>query len=131
MKTLVPVLLALLPIAAAAATPETCKVAVAADPVVIRLDKDEFRIAFSVAGEECRRSGCTGAIRYKAAWRTDDGVERTDQKLVSFDIPNGASRSIAVDRNYFDTGEGKHTTDVVEVRVDDVSCQRARLSAER
>ena len=31
------------------------------------------------------------------------------------------SRTIAVDRQYFDTAEGQHTTDVVKVRVDAIT----------
>jgi hypothetical protein len=35
--------------------------------------------------------------------------------------PN-ASRTIAVDRQYFDTAEGQHTTDVLKVSVDAITC---------
>ena len=133
MKTLFAVLMLALPLGEAfAATPATtCAVTVAKDPVIIRMDKDEFRIAFGVSGERCQESGCSGVIRYKAAWRTENGEQSVDTKLLSYDIPNGASNSIAVDRHYFDTSEGKHTTDLVQVTVDDVSCARSRLTAGR
>ena len=115
-----------------AATPAaTCAVEVTKDAVIIRMDKDEFRIAFGVSGDRCEQSGCAGVIRYKAAWRTENGQEAVDTKLLSYDIPNGANHSIAVDRHYFDTSEGKHTTDLVEVTIDDVSCAPSRLSAGR
>ena len=133
MKTLFAVLMLALPLGEAfAATPATtCAVTVAKDPVIIRMDKDEFRIAFGVSGERCQESGCSGVIRYKAAWRTENGEQSVDTKLLSYDIPNGASQSIAVDRHYFDTSEGKHRTDLVQVTVDDVSCARSRLTAGR
>ena len=55
MKTLFAVLMLALPLGEAfAATPApTCAVTVTKDPVVIRMDKDEFRIAFGVAGDRC------------------------------------------------------------------------------
>jgi len=133
MKTLFAVLMLALPLgeAFAAIPATTCAVTVAKNPVIIRMDKDEFRIAFGVSGERCQESGCSGVIRYKAAWRTENGEQSVDTKLLSYDIPNGASQSIAVDRHYFDTSEGKHTTDLVQVTVDDVSCARSRLTAGR
>jgi hypothetical protein len=115
----------------AVASEATCAVNVTSDPVVIRMDKDEFRIAFGVAGDACAKDGCSGVIRYRANWRTEDGAESTDSKVLSFEIPSGAKRSIAVDRHYFDTSEGRHTTDLVAVKVDDVSCATPRLSAQR
>ncbi|HEY0180029.1 MAG TPA: hypothetical protein VGC30_10415 [Dokdonella sp.] len=108
--------------AAQAAEPATCAAAVTHDPVVMRLGKDEFRIAFGVGGERCASEGCDGVIRYHASWKTEDGASRSDTKLLSYSVPRGASRTVAVDRHYFDTAEGKHTTDIVQVNVDDVSC---------
>jgi hypothetical protein len=133
MKTLIALLMLVLPLGEAfAATPTaTCAVTVTQEPVIIRMDKDEFRIAFGVSGERCEESGCAGVIRYKAAWRTENGEQSVESKLLSYDIPNGASHSIAVDRHYFDTSEGKHTTDLVQVTVDDVSCARSDLTAGR
>jgi hypothetical protein len=133
MKTLFALLMLALPLGEAfAATPAaTCAVKVAQDPVIIRMDKDEFRIAFAVSGQQCQDGGCSGVIRYQAAWRTEDGAQSTDAKTLSYDIPNGASQSIAVDRHYFDTSEGKHTTDLVQITIDDVSCAPSRLTAGR
>jgi hypothetical protein len=133
MKTLFALLMLASPLSEAiAATPAaSCTVTVTQDPVIIRMDKDEFRIAFGVSGERCQESGCAGVIRYKAAWRTENGEQSVESKLLSYDIPNGASQSIAVDRHYFDTSEGKHTTNLVQVTVDDVTCARSRLTARR
>ena len=133
MKMLFALLMLVVPLgeAFAAAPAASCAVKVTQDPVIIRMAKDEFRIAFGVSGEACRESGCAGVIRYKAAWRTENGAESTDTKLLSYDIPNGANQSIAVDRHYFDTSEGKQKTELVQVTVDDVSCARSRLTAAR
>jgi hypothetical protein len=131
MKTILAGLVLALAAGNALAAEATCAVSVTNDPVVIRMDKDEFRIAFGVTGDACDTKGCSGVIRYRASWRTEDGAQAVDNKVLSYDIPSGAKRSIAVDRHYFDTSEGRHTTDVVEVKVDDVSCTAPRLTAER
>ena len=107
---------------AAAAAPANCSVSLTNEPVVMRLDKDEFRIVFGVTGGHCANDGCSGAIHYQAAWKTEDGFTSTDNKVLRYTVPRGASRTIAVDRHYFDTAEGQHTTDIVKVSVDDVSC---------
>ena len=131
MKTILAGLVLALATGNAVAAEATCAVNVTHDPVVIRMDKDEFRIAFGVAGDACAEHGCSGVIRYRAAWRTEDGTEATDDKVLSYEIPSGSKRSIAVDRHYFDTSEGRHTTDLVGVKIDDVSCATPRLSAGR
>jgi hypothetical protein len=131
MKTILAGLVLALAAGNAVAAETTCAVNVTNDPVVIRMDKDEFRIAFGVSGDACDTKGCSGVIRYRAAWRTEDGAEATDSKVLSYDIPSGANRSIAVDRHYFDTSEGRHTTDLVSVSVDEVSCTEPRLTAGR
>jgi hypothetical protein len=131
MKTILASLVLALAAGNAVAAESSCAVTVNNEPVIIRMNKDEFRIAFGVTGDACRDHGCAGVIRYRAAWRTEDGAEATDAKVLSYDIPNGASQSIAVDRHYFDTSEGKHTTELVGVTVDAVSCQPARLTAGR
>jgi len=113
------------------AAPATCSVSVDKDPVVMRMSKDEFRIAFGVSGEQCHENGCAGVIEYDAAWRTEDGSENVDHKQLSYTIPSGTNQSIAVDRHYFDTGEGKHTTHLVSVAISDVSCQQPRLTVGR
>jgi hypothetical protein len=131
MKTILTGLVLALAVGNAFAAEATCAVNVTDAPVVIRMDKDEFRIAFGVAGDTCAKDGCSGVIRYHAAWRTEDGAESTDNKVLSYEIPSGAKRSIVVDRHYFDTSEGRHTTDLVGVKVDDVSCATPRLTAQR
>ncbi|HKE49114.1 MAG TPA: hypothetical protein VKB52_13700 [Rhodanobacteraceae bacterium] len=117
--------LALVLPAAAESAAVPCAVSVTGDPLVIRMGKDEFRIAFGVTADACDTAGCAGAIRYKAAWRADDGTDGIDEKVLRYDIPSGARRSIAVDRHYFDSREGGHTTDLVEVAIEDVTCTLA------
>jgi hypothetical protein len=78
-----------------------------------------------VNSDACKANGCNGTIRYQASWKTEDGATSIDRKLLSYSIPDGATRSIAVDRHYFDTAEGKHTTDIVRVQIDAVSCARS------
>ena len=107
---------------ASAAPAQACAVSLTNDPVVMRINKDEFCIVFGVAGDQCSTDGCSGVIRYKADWKTESGDTRSDNKLVSYTVPRGANRTIAVDRHYFDTAEGQHTTEIVKVSVDDVSC---------
>jgi hypothetical protein len=109
----------------AASAASSCSVSLTNDPVVMRINKDEFRIVFGVEGDKCPASGCAGTIAYTAAWKTEDGLTSTDVKHVNYKVPNGATRSIAVDRHYFDTAEGQHTTDIVHVNVDKVSCSDA------
>ena len=55
-------------------------------------------------------------------WETEDGIRSTEQKTVTFNIPDGAERSLSVDRSYFDTAEAKHTTKVVGVDVSQITC---------
>jgi len=92
------------------------------DPLVMRMGKDEFRIAFGLDAASCKETGCTGSIRYNTTWETEDGIRSTEQKTVTFNIPDGAERSLSVDRSYFDTAEAKHTTKVVGVDVSQISC---------
>ena len=118
------VLTVALQLGSASAASASCIVGVTQQPLVMRVGKDEFRIVFGINGDQCRNSGCTGVIQYQAAWQADDGFKRVDSKQLDYNIPGGANRSIAVDRSYFDTGEAKHSTEVVWVSVDDVSCSR-------
>jgi hypothetical protein len=92
------------------------------DPLIMRLSKDEFRIAFGINGERCGANGCSGMIRYRVDWQTADGTRRSETKHVNYSVSPLAPRTIAVDRQYFDTAEGQHTTDVVKVRVDAITC---------
>jgi hypothetical protein len=91
-------------------------------PLVMRLSKDEFRIAFGVDGERCFPNGCHGLIRYRVQWTAEDGTARSEIKRVNYAVWPRARRSVAVDRQYFDTAEGEHTTEIVTVRVDLITC---------
>jgi hypothetical protein len=92
------------------------------DPLVMRLNKDEFRIAFGVSAEQCGARGCNGVISYRVDWKTEDGTIRSERKRVSYAAPPGAARTIAVDHQYFDTAEGEHTTEILRVSVNRMSC---------
>ena len=92
------------------------------NPVVMRLSKDEFRIAFGLNAERCAAGGCSGVIRYRVDWKTEDGTTRSELKRVSYAVVPRSSHSLTVDRQYFDTAEGAHTTDVVKVSVDLITC---------
>jgi len=121
--------LCVLPLGTAFAAPATCGVSLTQDPLVMRLGKDEFRIAFGLDAATCRDSGCSGSISYNATWQTDDGQQSTERKTVAFDIPAGAERSLSVDRHYFDTAEAQHTTQIVGVAVDQISCDSGDRSS--
>ena len=114
--------LSVLPLGSAFAAPATCGVSLTQDPLVMRVGKDEFRIAFGLDAASCKETGCTGSIRYNTTWETEDGIRSTEQKTVTFNIPDGAERSLSVDRSYFDTAEAKHTTKVVGVDVSQITC---------
>jgi hypothetical protein len=106
---------------AAPASPRS--VSLTQDPLVMRLNKDEFRIAFGINAERCGANGCSGMIRYRVEWKTPDGATHSEIKRVGYSVSPAARRTIAVDRQYFDTAEGRHTTDVVKVRVDGITCR--------
>ncbi|MGB6307810.1 MAG: hypothetical protein WBF89_08450 [Steroidobacteraceae bacterium] len=108
--------------AAVASPPAERSVSLTQDPLVMRLNKDEFRIAFGINGERCGANGCSGMIRYRVDWKTADGTTRSEVKRVGYSVSPHAPRTIAVDRQYFDTAEGRHETDVVKVRVDGITC---------
>ena len=109
--------------AAGAAPPAQRSVSLTQEPLVMRLNKDEFRIAFGINGERCGANGCSGMIRYRVEWKTADGAIRSEIRHVGYSVSPLASRTIAVDRQFFDTAEGRHTTDVVKVRVDAITCR--------
>src|ERR1700728_5412333 len=67
------------------------------DPVVMRLSKDEFRIAFGLNAERCASGGCNGVIRYRVDWRTEDGTMRSEIKRVSYSAMANANRALTVD----------------------------------
>src|SRR5512147_2381366 len=87
--------LAALPFGSAFAAPAACSVSLTQDPLVMRLGKDELRIAFGLDAAACRDNGCSGSISYNATWQTDDGRQSTERKTVAFDIPAGAERSLS------------------------------------
>jgi hypothetical protein len=120
--------LSVLPLGNAIAAPATCGVSLTQAPLVMRVGKDEFRIAFGLDAASCQE-GCSGSIRYDATWQTDDGQQSTERKTVAFDIPAGAERSLSVDRHYFDTAEAQHTTQIVGVAVDQISCDSSDRSS--
>ena len=92
-------------------------------PLVMRVGKDEFRVAFGIKSVGCTATGCHGVVRYRVQWKAEDGTTRRDIREVGFAVaPHSADRTITVDRQYFDTAEGAHTTDVVQVTVDRLIC---------
>jgi hypothetical protein len=103
------------------AAPPEGAVLLTGDPVVMRLNKDEFRIVFGIEGKGCTPHGCSGSVRYWVDWKASDGTTRSEHKEVSYIVSPEAARTIAVDRQYLDTGEGAHTIDVVKVRVDAIT----------
>jgi len=87
----------------------------------MRLSKDEFRIA-SVQRQGCVSNGCNGVIHYTVEWKTEDGTVISEFKCVSYNVLPHSMRTMTVDRQYFDTAEGAHTTNVVRVTVDMITC---------
>ena len=108
--------------AGAAVAPSERSISLTHPPLVMRLNKDEFRIAFGINGERCAPNGCKGLIRYRVEWKTVEGTTRSETKQVNYTVSPQSSRTIAVDRQYFDTAEGEHTTDIVKVSVDRITC---------
>jgi hypothetical protein len=125
MKTMFLVAMMALSAAAGAAPAPAPKhsVSLTQDPLIMRLNKDEFRIAFGLNGERCGAKGCSGMIRYRVDWKTADGATHSEIKHVSYTVSPRVHRTIAVDRQYFDTAEGQHTTDVVKVSIDAITCR--------
>jgi hypothetical protein len=115
-------LMVMVTLSAAAAPRSDRSVSLTQDPLVMRLNKDEFRIAFGINGERCGDNGCSGMIGYWVDWKTSDGTTRSEIKHVHYIVSPRAARTIAVDRQYFDTAEGQHTTDIVKVRIDAITC---------
>ncbi len=101
-------------------------VSLSQDPLVMRLNKDEFRIAFGLNAGRFASNGCDGVISYRVDWKTEDGTTRREAKQVKYTVLPGASRTITVDHQYFDTAEAAHTTDVVRVSVDKITCLESR-----
>jgi len=112
----------LLPTLAAAADDVPRSARVTQEPLVMRLSKDEFRIAFGIDVRGCAAHGCSGHVHYRIAWRTEDGTLFAETKRVSYSVPANYGRTMIVDRQYFDTAEGAHTTEVVRVTVNRITC---------
>jgi hypothetical protein len=91
-------------------------------PLVMRLSKDEFRIAFGLSAKNCADSGCNGVISYRVEWKSEDGKRRSELRRVSYAVLPHYTRALTVDRQYFDTAEGAHTTDIVRVTVGSITC---------
>jgi hypothetical protein len=108
--------------AAGVASAAGLPVSLTQDPLVMRLSKDEFRIVFGINAKHSAGRGCHGVIRYRVDWQTEDGAIRSETRLVSYSVSPSASRAITVDRQYFDTAEGQHTTDIVKVSVNRITC---------
>jgi hypothetical protein len=123
MKTVSLMAMMTLSAGAGAAPASKHSVSLTQNPLIMRLNKDEFRIAFGINGERCGANGCSGMIRYRVVWKTADGATRSEIKHVGYSVPPRARRTIAVDRQYFDTAEGQHTTDVVKVSIDAITCR--------
>jgi len=113
---------------AGATTAAEHPVALTQDPLVMRLSKDEFRIAFGLNAIQGAGVDCNGLIRYRVLWTTEDGTRHSEVRQVSYAVSPAASRAITVDRQYFDTAEGQHTTEVLKVSVDHISCRDAGQS---
>jgi hypothetical protein len=103
-------------------SPAERSASLAQDPLVMRLSKDEFRIAFGVNAQGCVSNGCNGVIHYRVEWKTEDGTLISEFKRVSYNVLPHSLRTMTVDRQYFDTAEGAHTTNVVKVTVDMITC---------
>jgi len=99
-------------------------VSLSQDPLVMRMSKDEFRIAFGINADHCSASGCHGVIRYRVSWRAEDGTTGSEVKQVAYVVTPKAARSIVVDRQYFDTAEAEHTTEITQVSIDRITCLR-------
>jgi hypothetical protein len=107
--------------ASALASPPQGAILLTGDPLVMRLNKDEFRIVFGIEATSCMPQGCDGAVQYRIDWRAADGTVRSEQKQVSYTVSPNAARTIAVDRQYLDTSEGAQPVDVVKVSVDAIT----------
>jgi hypothetical protein len=88
------------------------------DPLVIRLNKDEFLIAFGVDAKKCGTNGCNGVINSRVDWKAEDGTIRSTLSRVTFTAPAGADRTIAVDHQHL---KGNGTTQILSVSVEGIS----------
>jgi hypothetical protein len=110
-------------VSAAVKSPAVRTVSLVGAPLVMRLNNDEFRIAFGIDGKRCMPGGCSGLIHYRVYWKAADGTARSEARRVSYEVSPHSGRTIAVDRQFLDTAEGAHTTDIMKVSVDKISCR--------
>jgi hypothetical protein len=61
-------------------------------------------------------------IHYRVEWQTEDGTVISEFRRGSYNVLPHSMRTVTVDRQYFDTAKGAHTTDVVKVIVDMITC---------
>jgi len=120
-STLLPALALVSLGAAGVASAAGQSVSLTQDPLVMRLSKDEFRIVVRHPCATERRQGMQRRDPLSGRWKTEDGTTRSETRLVSYRVSPSASRAITVDRQYFDTAEGQHTTDVVKVSVNRIT----------
>jgi hypothetical protein len=116
-------MLVLLVATAQATEPASPTASLSHGPLVMRMSKDEFRIAFGINAPPCTPQGCHGVIRYRVNWSADDGSGGAESKQVNYVILPHSSRTIAVDRQYFDTAEGEHTIELTGVNVLEITCR--------
>src|SRR6202041_846848 len=78
MKTIWLPLMAVLTMSASAvaAPPSQRAVSLTQDPLVMRLNKDEFRIAFGINGERCGANGGSGMTRSRVDGRPGEATPR-------------------------------------------------------
>ena len=88
------------------------------EPLVIRLNKDEFLIAFGVDAKKCGTNGCNGVISSRVEWKAEDSTIRSTLSRVTFTAPAGAARTIAVDHQHL---KGNGTTQILTVSVEGIS----------
>jgi hypothetical protein len=117
------------PALAAAQAPKPQTARLTHEPIVMRLSKDEFRIAFGIGVQGCAAHGCSGVIHYRVAWRTEDGAQVSEIRRVSYTVPANYGRAMTVDRQYFDTAEGAHTTELTKVTVSRITCEDGTAAA--
>ncbi len=130
-RTLSPIVIAIAALGGAAGTVGAAdrSVSLVQDPVIMRLSNDEFRIAFGIDAAHCADKGCNGTITYRVEWKTEGGASRVENKRVNYTVAPNATRTITVDRAYFDTAEGQHVTDVINVRVQHITCAEGTLTS--
>jgi hypothetical protein len=96
-------------------------VIVTGEPLVMRLNNDEFRIAFGLEDKDHQPVTRKGSVHYRIDWRDGDGITHSDLRQVRYTLAPDTARTIAVDRQYLDTAEGANTSEVLKVSVDAVS----------